>query len=921
MAKMRVHELAKELDIESKNIVEFLKGTEHEVKSVQSGIEDAAQELVRKNFGKKVEAPAPKTETAKTDADAKERPKKKASIAAVFNPQYSKQQPQRRPGSPNGQLRKPGARPDGHGPRRDAAPKQEQHTIIKPRPVGERAMRPISERTPNQDELMMTSAPQKEVAPVKAPKVDKVERTERPERPVRNERPQGDRPNRGERPQGDRPNRGERPQNDRPNRAERPQGDRPNRGERPQGDRPGKDNFRGSDRNDRNDRNGEKGRFDREMDKFNKESAPAADDMRGKESRERNERRNNNNNNRRQDHDKLGKKQENFINLEKNGGKKKHAPQPQKPKEDPNEIKTITLPEKMTIKELADAMKLQPSVIIKNLFMKGKMVTMNHEVSFEEAEEIALEFNYICEQEEKIDVIAELLKEDEENEEDMVQRPPVVCVMGHVDHGKTSLLDAIRSTKVTAREAGGITQHIGASVVSINDQNITFLDTPGHEAFTAMRMRGANSTDIAILVVAADDGVMPQTVEAINHAKAAGVEIIVAINKIDKPTANIDRVKQELSEHQLIPEDWGGSTVFCPVSARTGEGIEDLLEMVLLTAEVLELKANPKRKARGLVIEAQLDKGRGAVATVLVQKGTLRVGDPIACGSSYGKVRAMIDDNGRRVKEAGPSTPVEILGLNSVPVAGETFVNTDNEKEAKTFAETYIAEEKNRLLEETKARMSLDDLFSQIQSGNMKELNIIVKADVQGSVEAVRQSLTKLSNEEVMVKVIHGGVGAINESDVTLASASNAIIIGFNVRLDPMAKTTADNEGVDVRLYRVIYQAIEDVEAAMKGMLDPIFEEKVLGHAEIRQIFKASGVGNIAGSYVLDGTIERGCKIRITREGKLIHEGDLGSLKRFKDDVKEVRTGYECGLVFDGFSDIQELDIVEAYKMVEVPRK
>ena len=910
MAKMRVHELAKELEIESKNIVEFLKGTEYEVKSVQSGIEDAAQDMVRKNFGKKSEAaPAPKAETQKTEVqktehpategEVKERPKKKSSITAVFNAQYSKQ-PQRRPGGPNGQQRKPGTRPDGErgaarldgrGPRREAAQKQETHTIIKPRPVGERAMRPISERTPNQDELVMTSAPQQESAP-------QVEKT------VKVERPQNDRPVRSERLQNDRPVRNERPQNDRPARGERPQGDRP------QG---GRDNFRS------NDRNGGKGRFDREMDKFNKE-APV-EDVRGKESRERgNDRRNNNNNNRRQDHDKLGKKQENFINLEKNGGKKKHAPQPQKPKEDPNEIKTITLPEKMTIKELADAMKLQPSVIIKNLFMKGKMVTMNHEVSFEEAEEIALEFNFICEQEEKVDVIAELLKEDEENEEDMVPRSPVVCVMGHVDHGKTSLLDAIRSTKVTAREAGGITQHIGASVVSINDQNITFLDTPGHEAFTAMRMRGANSTDIAILVVAADDGVMPQTVEAINHAKAAGVEIIVAINKIDKPTANIDRVKQELSEHQLIPEDWGGSTIFCPVSAHTKEGIENLLEMVLLTAEVMELKANPKRKARGLVIEAQLDKGRGAVATVLVQKGTLRVGDPIACGSSYGKVRAMIDDNGRRVKEAGPSTPVEILGLNSVPVAGETFVNTDSEKEAKMFAETYIAEEKNRLLEETKARMSLDDLFSQIQSGNMKELNIIVKADVQGSVEAVKQSLTKLTNEEVMVKVIHGGVGAINESDVTLASASNAIIIGFNVRLDPMAKTTADHEGVDVRLYRVIYQAIEDVEAAMKGMLDPIFEEKILGHAEIRQIFKASGVGNIAGSYVLDGTIERGCKVRITREGKLIHEGDLGSLKRFKDDVKEVRTGYECGLVFDSFNDIQELDIVEAYKMVEVPR-
>ena len=552
--------------------------------------------------------------------------------------------------------------------------------------------------------------------------------------------------------------------------------------------------------------------------------------------------------------------------------------------------------------------------------MKGQMVTVNHEVDFETAEEIALEFNFICEAEEKVDVIAELLKEEEENTEEMITRAPVVCVMGHVDHGKTSLLDAIRSTRVTDREAGGITQHIGASVVSINDQNITFLDTPGHEAFTAMRMRGAKSTDIAILVVAADDGVMPQTVEAINHARAAEVEIIVAINKIDKPSANIDKVKQELSEYELIPEDWGGSTVFCPVSAHTGEGIENLLEMILLTAEVLELKANPNRKARGLVIEAQLDKGRGSVATVLVQKGTLHVGDPIACGSCYGKVRAMVDDKGRRVKEAGPSTPVEILGLNSVPEAGETFVCTESDKEAKAFADTYISEGKNKLIEETKAKMSLDDLFSQIQSGNMKELDIIVKADVQGSVEAVKQSLEKLSNEEVMVKVIHGGVGAINDSDVILASASNAIIIGFNVRPDPVAKVTAEREGVDVRLYRVIYNAIEDVEAAMKGMLDPVFEEQVIGHAEIRQIFKASGVGNIAGSYILDGKFERGCSVRITRAGELLFEGPLASLKRFKDDVKEVKAGYECGLVFEGFGDIEELDIVEAYKMVEVPR-
>ena len=574
----------------------------------------------------------------------------------------------------------------------------------------------------------------------------------------------------------------------------------------------------------------------------------------------------------------------------------------------------------MTIRALADKMKLQPSAIVKKLFMKGEMVTVNQEVDFETAEEIALEFNFICEPEEKIDVIAELLKEDEEDPKNLVPRPPVVCVMGHVDHGKTSLLDAIRSTRVTDREAGGITQHIGASVVSINGQKITFLDTPGHEAFTAMRMRGANSTDIAILVVAADDGVMPQTIEAINHAKAAGVEIIVAVNKIDKPSANIEKVKQELSEYELIPEDWGGSTIFCPVSAHTKEGIDNLLEMILLTAEVMELKANPNRNARGLVIEAQLDKGRGAVATVLVQKGTLHVGDSIACGSSYGKVRAMIDDKGQRVKKATPSTPVEILGLNSVPAAGETFVVCDSDKEAKSFADTYISEEKNRLIEDTKAKMSLDDLFSQIQSGNMKELDIIVKADVQGSVEAVKQSLVKLSNEEVVVKVIHGGVGAINESDVILASASNAIIIGFNVRPDPIAKVTADNEGVDIRLYKVIYNAIEDVEAAMKGMLDPVFEEKVIGHAEIRQIFKASGVGNIAGSYVLDGVMERGCKVRISREGEQIFEGDLASLKRFKDDVKEVKAGYECGLVFEGFNDIQELDQVEAYKMVEVPR-
>ena len=595
-------------------------------------------------------------------------------------------------------------------------------------------------------------------------------------------------------------------------------------------------------------------------------------------------------------------------------------PQPKKEEAKVEEIKTIVIPEVITIKELAEKMKLRPADIVKKLFLQGTIVTINQEIDFEKAEEIAMEYDVLCEKEKKVNVIEELLKEDEEDEKDMVPRPPVICVMGHVDHGKTSLLDAIRQTNVTSREAGGITQHIGAYVVDYNGQKITFLDTPGHEAFTAMRMRGAQATDIAILVVAADDGVMPQTVEAINHAKAAGVEIIVAINKIDKPSANVERVKQELSEYELIPEDWGGNTVFVPVSAHTKEGIPELLEMILLTAEVKELKANPNRRARGLVIEAQLDKGRGPVATVLVQKGTLRVGDAVAAGCCYGKVRAMMDDKGNRVKEAGPSTPVEILGLSDVPNAGEIFMAMENEKEARSFAETFISEGRERMLEETKSRMSLDDLFSQIQAGNLKELDIIVKADVQGSVEAVKQSLLKLSNEEVVVKIIHGGVGAINESDVILASTSNAIIIGFNVRPDATAKATAEREGVDVRLYRVIYDAIADVEAAMKGMLDPVYEEKVIGHAEVRQTFKASGVGTIAGSYVLDGTFQRGCKVRITREGKQIYEGALASLKRFKDDVKEVKSGYECGLVFEKFNDIQEMDIVEAYIMVEVPR-
>lgn len=591
-----------------------------------------------------------------------------------------------------------------------------------------------------------------------------------------------------------------------------------------------------------------------------------------------------------------------------------------KKEEDPNEIKTVTVGEVITIKELADKLKKNASEIVKNLFMQGKMYSINSEIPFEEAEEIALGYEVLVEKEQVIDVVEELMKDTEDPEESLKERPPVVCVMGHVDHGKTSILDAIRNTNVTTREAGGITQHIGAYMVEINGRKITFLDTPGHEAFTAMRLRGAMSTDIAVLVVAADDGVMPQTVEAINHAKAAGVQIVVAINKMDKEGANPDKVMSELSEHGLVSEEWGGSTTMVPVSAKKGEGINNLLEMILLTADVMELKSNPDRKARGLVIEAKLDKGRGPVATILVKKGTLRVGDNVVAGSVHGKVRAMINDRGESVKEAGPSTPVAIQGLDGVPGAGDELVATETEKEARTIAEAFIAQSKEQLVKETKAKLSLNGLFDQIQAGNVKELNIIVKADVQGSVEAVKQSLLKLSNEEVAVRIIHSGAGNINESDVVLASASNAIIIGFNVKPDNAAKESAEKEMVDVRLYSVIYNAIDDIEAAMNGMLDPVYEEKVIGHAEIRQIFKASGIGNIAGSYIKDGKVTRNSKVRIFRREELIHEGELASLKRFKDDAKEVAAGYECGLVFDKFSEFEEGDTVEFYVLEEVPR-
>ncbi len=980
MAKIRVHELAKELGKDNKEIIQALLQGGVEVKSHMSNVEEKDAGRIRGLFGQKPDRikedermeqnpdkMVEKDSVKKTEAEGGAQPKKK-NIIQVFRPQNSK----------TGMV-KPGSRPRPQG--------------AKPRTQGQTGIRQQGQSAQPSQVKGALQAPansevQKSSAEVKAQTVKaqeniaaetKTAQTQSaPQARVQTQqgsRNAGDGGNRqGGRYQNDGGNRqGSRYSNDGGNRqgnrntsdggnrqggrysndggnrqggrysndggnrqGNRNTGDGGNRqggrysndgGNRSQGGRYSNDGGNRSQGGRYSNDGGSRGQGGRYQGdgagrgrSVNIPKAPAESKPLEKESRKRTER---GDRNRSDKGDKLERMEKNVRQNGKNGFKKNQntKPQVQKPVEKPEEtIRTITLPERLTISELAEAMKVQPSAVVKKLFLQGTMVTVNQEVDFDKAEEIALEFNCICEKEVKVNVIEELLKEEDDAEETLVPRSPVVCVMGHVDHGKTSLLDAIRNTHVIDKEAGGITQHIGAYVVSVNGQKITFLDTPGHEAFTAMRMRGANATDIAILVVAADDGVMPQTVEAISHAKAAGIEIIVAINKIDKPSANIDRVKQELSEYELIPEDWGGSTIFVPVSAHTQEGIDTLLEMVLLTAEVSELKANPKRKARGLVIEAELDKGKGPVATVLVQKGTLHVGDPIAAGSCYGKVRAMMDDKGRRVKEAGPSTPVEILGLSDVPNAGEIFMSMDNEKEARSFAETFISEGRERMLEETKARMSLDDLFTQIQAGNLKELGIIVKADVQGSVEAVKQSLLKLSNEEVVVKIIHGGVGAINESDVTLASASNAIIIGFNVRPDATAKATAEREGVDVRLYRVIYDAIADVEAAMKGMLDPVFEEKVIGHAEVRQTFKASGVGTIAGSYVLDGIFQRGCSARITRDDKVIFDGAVASLKRFKDDVKEVKAGYECGLVFEKFNDIKEEDKVEAYIMVEVPR-
>ncbi|WP_173472913.1 translation initiation factor IF-2 [Eubacterium ruminantium] len=936
---MRVYEFAKQLTGEtgkaiSSNDVLQLVGNKKEGLKASSGIDDELMAYVRNILNaKNTQAkPAAADNANEKSVKSEEKTPVKTDNNDSQNGNVAARQSGDRP------VRRDGDRPvrDGDRPRRDGD--RPVRDGDRPRRDGDRPVRDGDRPRRDGD---------RPVRDGDRPRRDG-------DRPVRD----GDRPRRdGDRPirrDGDRPRRdGDRPirrDGDRPVRdGDRPRrdGDRPVRdGDRPRrdGDRPIRrdgDRFSGGmrDNRDRNrdrmgrDRDHDKDMFDKDSDRDvrdrgrdNRRERDNRDVDRDQHSRRESEKRDRESRRDREKHDKEKRDRESMrpeITRKSQSHKDSHKDVKKEPvKQEPAEpvIKNVILPEVLTVKELADKLKQPVNAMIKKLFLEGKIVTVNTELSFESAAEIALEYNYIADEEEKVDIIEELLKDEEDPEDSLSPRPPVVCVMGHVDHGKTSLLDAIRKTQVTADEAGGITQHIGAYVVKANDQRITFLDTPGHEAFTAMRMRGAQSTDIAILVVAADDGVMPQTVEAINHAKAAGIEIIVAVNKIDKESANVERVKQELTEYGLIAEDWGGSTIFCPVSAHTREGLDNLLDMILLTADMLELKANKNRLARGLVIEARLDKGRGPVATLLVQKGTLKVGDHIAIGEVSGRVRAMLDHKQRRLKEATPSTPVEIIGLNGVPNSGDIFLATKGEKEAREITDAFKTRGKENLILDTKRGMSLDDLFNKMQEGTVKELDLIIKADVQGSVEAVKQSLLKLSNEEIVIKCIHSGVGAINESDVTLAAASNAIIIGFNIRPDAQAKSLADQEKVDVRLYRVIYNAIDDIESAMKGMLDPIFEEKIIGHVEVRQTYKASGIGTIAGSYVLDGLVQRGCSARITRDGEQIFDGKLASLKRFKDDVKEVKAGYECGLVFEDFNDIKVDDQIECYAMVEVPR-
>ena len=948
MTKITVESLAKQLKVSSAEVLKCLESIGVFVPNAKAAMEmdeirkvcvklTGKEPRFRRPAGKNPAEPAKKQEPKAEAAPKAEVPKAEAPKAEVPKAEAPKAEAPKAE-APKAEATKAEA-PKAEAPKVEA-PKAEAPKVEAPKAEAPKVEAPKAEAP--KVEAPKAEAPKAEAPKAEAPKTEAPKPRENA--PVKNENrvgtaaPRTERDNK-ERPQGqryDRPQgqRSDRPQGQRYDRSQNQSGDRPQgqRYDRPQGQRSDRPQGQRSDRPYNNNRPGgmrpQGARNNRPSDELAIPEAPkevTTVEKPKKTERMRRDKEKDKERAKNAAQDNFGRKHKNLMPVGededdvvvKNRAKK--APKPvQKPQEVEEEIKVVQLPPVMTVREFADMVKKPVTQIIKSLMLKGKMTGQNDDLDYEQAEALALDMDILAEPMQEEDIFKEYM-EQTDAPESLKSRPPVVVVMGHVDHGKTSLLDAIRKTKVTAGEAGGITQHIGASVVSINGRKITFLDTPGHEAFTAMRMRGAQVTDIAILVVAADDGIMPQTIEAINHAKAAGVQIIVAINKMDKPEANPDHVKQQLTEYELIPEEWGGSTICVPVSAKSGEGIDTLLEMILLVADMEEYKANPDRPATGHVIEAQLDKGRGVVATALVQNGTLHIGDSIVVGKAYGKIKAMNDDTGKKVKTAGPSMAVEILGLSEVPTAGEQFFVTPGEREARQLAEKVSARDREKLIEGTK-KVSLESLFDQIQAGSMKELNILVKADVQGSVEAVRQSLEKLSNDQVVLRIIHGGVGAINESDVTLAAASNSIIIGFNVRPDAGAKAVAEREKVDMRLYRVIYDAIEDIEAAMKGMLDPEYQEKITGHAEVRQVFKASGIGTIAGSYVTDGKIARGNKVRLVRDGIVIYEGELESLRRFKDDVKEVAANYECGIMLKSYSDIKEGDIIEAFVMEEIKR-
>lgn len=996
MSKIKVHELAKELEKQSREVIAFLQEKGIEVKAAQSSVEEDAAEMVRKAFGaaKKADVKA----EVKPEAKAEAKPEAKEETKTDVKPEVKPEVKSEAKAEPSNEGKKEVQKEAPKAEEKQAAPVKKKKIIFVSNPHNSNipGQRSQGERRQGQNNRQGNNnyngrpgqnreVPHKIIKPLTAPsqmetstsdfkqnsrRMDEAraelrasekraaeEREQAAQRAARSENPRPDnrgqnRPdnrndnrndNRGENRPGNRPdNRDGRDQrNDRNDRNDRNQrfgqnnqGERNNNRRPENGNRFNNQNGKGDFRNNGGDGNRNRGDFNNNRGErsnggqdsrfkrnekpgksFAQDTPPVKDDKRREEEKRRIS----------QEKDKRSKKDFMYEEDEaalKNKNKAGRFIKPEKKAEEPAEeqIKVITIPESLTIKDLADKMKLQPSAIIKKLFLQGQIVTVNSEITFEDAENIAIDYDIICEREVKVDVIEELLKEDEEKEEDLVSRPPVICVMGHVDHGKTSLLDAIRKTNVTDKEAGGITQHIGAYSVQLADgRTVTFLDTPGHEAFTAMRARGAQVTDIAIIIIAADDNVMPQTVEAINHASAAGVPIVFAINKIDKPGANPDKIREELAAMNYLVEEWGGKYQCQEISAKKGLHVEELLEKVLLEAEILELKANPKRKAIGSIIESSLDKGRGYVATVLVQSGTLHVGDVVLAGQYFGHVKAMFNERGSKMEEAGPSCPALILGLNGAPQAGDKFNVMGNEKDARALANKREQLQREQGLR-TQKHITLDEIGRRIAIGNFQELNIIVKGDVDGSIEALSDSLIKLSTPEIQVNVIHKAVGQISEGDVMLAAASNAIIIGFQVRPSMSARKLAEKEEIDIRLYSIIYTAIEEIKAAMEGMLSPEFKEEITSTVEVLETFKISKVGTIAGCIVRDGKITRTSKVRVIRDGIVIYTGELGSLKRFKDDVKEVAKGFECGLNINNYNDIQTGDFIESFEEVAVKK-